>query len=347
MPALREASVEGSSGSKRTAVKAHGGLARHLEGWQPGLLAVFVAGISALLAVPRPVLPDEIPEPLLDPRALAGAAQADRALAEAAEHERLDTDVRLLGSTLRAYGLADADGSTGAVVATRRDVAMAAKRAAAQGDGALARLRAYELRSFLRELRRWEATGEETSELRELGGPFVEHAEKSGWVQGFTAGALPRSSVSMGPRAAPNPGPASRGPLRLLPDETVRAALFKKRWVELTLVRGPAFELAPAETRALYRFLLIHPPRDPGEVETRAAEERSGYLAEQYRLKKIEELRVLDPSYPADLGRGVVLSRMRRYPQAADAFRRYLDEHAGGPYRLRAQNYLHATLEAL
>jgi hypothetical protein len=323
MPALREAPVEGSSRSKRTGVKAHG-LARHLEGWQPGLLAVFVAGISALLAVPRPVLPDEIPEPLLDPRALDRAAQADLALAAAAEHERLDADVRLLGSSLRAYGLADADGSTSGVVAARRDVALTARRAAAQGDGALARLRAYELRSFLRELRRWEATGEQTTELRELGGPFVEHAQKSGWVEGRH---------------------------RLLPDETVRAALFKKRWVELTLVRGPAFDLAPAETRALYRFLLLHPPREaphgPGEAETRAADQRAGYLAEQYRLKKIEELRVLDPSYPADLGRGVVLFRLRNYPQAAEAFRRYLDTHTDGPYRLRAQNYLHATLEAL
>ena len=102
--------MQGSSRSERTAGKPRGGLARHLEGWQPGLLAVYVAGIVALFTVPRPVAPVDIPEPLLEPLALDQVARTDRALAAAAERERLDTDVRELGSALRAYNLAEVSG---------------------------------------------------------------------------------------------------------------------------------------------------------------------------------------------------------------------------------------------
>ncbi len=234
------------------------GLARHLEGWQPGLLAIFVAGVSSLLAVPRPVAPAEIPEPMLDPGALDRVARADRALAEAADHEPRDTDVAALGEAIRAYGRAETEnvrprlpaaGSDAgvAIVNARRDVARAATLAAAQGEGALARLRAYQLRSFLRELLRWETTGHETPELIEMGGPFLVDAEGRGW--------------------------ADEAGRRLVLDETVRAALFKKRWSELTLTRGPAFDLTTAETRAVYRFLLLHPPREarPGLARNGAA----------------------------------------------------------------------------
>ena len=41
-------------------------------------------------------------------------------------------------------------------------------------------------------------------------------------------------------------------------------------------------------------------------------------------MKKIEELAALDPSYPADLARGVVLYRLARYPAAVEKFRRHL-----------------------
>jgi hypothetical protein len=303
----------------KSSVKARRGLARHLEGWQPGLLAIFVAGVPALLAVPRPVPPVDLPEPFLEPRELAAVARQDEALAGAAERERLDTDVRALGSRFRAYGLADMTDDASAVAAERQNVAEAAKLAKTHGDEAIARLRAYELRSFLREIRRWEATGNESKELQELGGPFLARAQKNGWTQGH----------------------------RLLPDETVRAALFKKRWMELAMTRGPALELRPIEQRALDRFLLLHPPRDPSVVvgtRDKVAAQRTLQLAEQYRLKKIEELRALDPAYPADLARGIIFYRLHRYPQAVEALRKHLDDHPDGPYAVRAENYLRAAL---
>jgi hypothetical protein len=296
------------------------GLGRHLEGWQPGVLAVFVAGIPALLAVPRPVPPVELPEPMLEPRGLAQAARDDERLANAAEREPLDTDVRELGSALRAYGVADATGDDKAVGTERLAVAEAARRAGVHGDEALARLRAYQLRWFLRELRRWEATGQETLELRELGGPFLSRAQKNGWIEGR----------------------------RLLPDDTVRAVLFKKRWMDLTMARGPALDTSSAEQRALARFLLLHPPRDPSSNRTDPRDtigmHRVGEQADQYRLKKIDELRTLDPTYPADLARGVVFYQMHRFPQAVEAFRRHLEDHPDGAFAVRAQNYLRAAL---
>jgi hypothetical protein len=262
---------------------------------------VFVAGVPTWLAVPRPVEPFEIPEPFLEPRALDRLARDDRALAEAAERERID-DLRELGSAIRAYNLADVAGDGRLMAVERRSAAEAERRAAAHGEAALVRLRAYMLRSFLRELHRWEATGEESDELRELGGPFIASARTNGWIAGR----------------------------RILAGETVRAVLFKMRWMEVAAARRPGLDLTPLENRALYRFLLLHPPRTS-----------SG----DYRLKKIDALSAVDPDYPADLARGVVFYRLRRYPEAKKALRRHLEAHPDGANAVRARNYLRAAID--
>lgn len=326
----------GSSRAKRSAVKAHDGktskergFARHLEGWQPGVLAVFLAGSSALIAVPRPVEPRDVPEPTISPRALAEAARTDEALAEKAEaenaaHAPLDYDVRALGSAIREYGLADAEGDDPTVMQARARVAEAAKKARAQGEAPLLELRAYQTRAFLRALRRWEAKGDELPELRELGGGFVSMAGRNGWVN-------------------------ERG---LLMDEPVRRAMFKKRWNDIALTRGPGFDLTSDEQRAILRFLIRHPPREDAEIAVGARipraikdSERKAYLRDQYLLRKIEELATLDPGYPADLARGVIFFRMHRYGAAKEAFGRWLDSHESGPFVVRAQNWLAAAAE--
>ncbi len=302
------------------------GLARHFEGWQPGLLAVFLAGSSAAVAVPRPVVPVDVPEPMLDPRALSRAALADDALARAAEERRppLDFDVRTLGSAICAYGLADAGDEDSMVVVQRQRVAEAVARARTHGDASLVMLRAFEMASFLRELRRWEAEGKESDALHEVGGGFVTMAARNHWM--------------------------ARDGRRLLMDDAVRRALFKKRWNELVMVSGPPFELGSEETRALLRFFIQHPPRDesPGAALPALGggpDQRAAFAAEQYRLKKIDELATIDPSYPADLARGVVNFHLHRYPVATGLFRRYLEAHPDGALTLRAQNYLDAALD--
>jgi hypothetical protein len=330
--------------AQSSGVKAHGeareerGLGRHFEGWQPGALAILLAGSSALVAVPQSVDPVEVPVPMIAPEAIARATRADDALAAQAERESrqgkpLDFDVRTLGSAIRAYGLADADGVDTAgdesasrladtrVVVARRDVALAAGKAHAQGDAALAKLRAYQLGAFLRELRRWDAEGVETKELRALGGGFVAMARKNGWVR--------------------------HG--KLLVDEAARRALFKKRWNELVMTRSDALALTIDEQRALLRLLIRHPPRvDAGDgiraPQRLSDDERAAFVASQYRLRKIEELAKIDPAYPADFARGVVLYQMRRFASATEMFRRHLDAHPDGPLTLRARNHLKASL---
>jgi len=327
--------VDGSSRTKSSTVKAHAaggrrspGFARHFEGWQPGLLAVFLAGSSALVAVPRSVDPLELPEPTLSPRALAAVARADEALAAQAEREaaggaRLDFDVRTLGSAIRAYGIADAGGNDVEIVAARQRVAQAARVARQRSEEEVIKLRAFQLRLFLRALRHWESQGEELPELRELGGAFIPMAGRNGWIEDGV----------------------------IVMDDAVRRAIFKKRWNELTLLRGTRFDLSLDEQRALYRFLLRRPPRDELEAAEAArlprgtgTSDRALYGAEQYRMRKIDELGPIDPAYPAAVARGVVLYRLRRYALAADQFRRHLEDHPDGPFTLRAQNYLRASL---
>jgi hypothetical protein len=327
--------VGGSSRSKRSTVKAEGakapdtgGFSRHFEGWQPGLLAIFLAGSSALIAVPRSVDASLLPEPSLSPRALAAAAQADDALAaqaavEAEAGARLDFDVRALGSAIRAYGVADAEGNDTEIVVARQRVAEAAKRARLHGEEPLAKLRAFQLEAFLRALRHWEARGIELPELRELGGGFVAMAARNDWIDD--------------------------GLVAL--DGATRRALFKKRWNELTLLRGERLDLSLDEQRVLYRFLLRRPPREdldsaaaPRPPRGLKASERGAYFAEQYRMRKIDELAALDPTYPADFARGVVLYRLRRSTLSAEMFRRHLEAHPDGPLTLRAQNHLRAAL---
>lgn len=301
--------------------RAAAGIARHFDGWQPALLAIFLAGTTASLIVPRPVEPEELPAPSVDPRATRRIVAADEERALAAEQSRLDLDVRALGKAFRDYGRADADGDEAALMAARTEVLGAAARALGRGEEELLRLRAYELRSFLREVRRWESTGEETNELRELGGGFARMAERNGWLE---------------------PG----SPRRLLLDGTALRASFKKRWNEITGLRGAAFDPPLDELRAFYGFLLEHPivPGGQGEAARPMPEGERRAFEDRFRLKKIDELSAIDPAYPKELARGIVLYRLGRYPLAVEAFRRHLERSPDGPFALRAQNYLRAAL---
>jgi hypothetical protein len=309
------------------------GLARHFAGWQPAALAVFLAGVTTLLVVPRPVDPVDLPEPRIDLRAIAQVARQDDALAEGADRERLDVDVLALGTAIFAYGEADAAGDDLALARERQRVLDEAERAQKVGAPSILALRAHHLRSFLQEIRRWEATGEESPKLRQLSGGFVRMVRRNGWSGGKGADA---------PSARP----------RILMDRTVLAAFFKKHWNEVTGLAGPPFDLILDESRAFYRFLLQHPipppvgprtepgaaPRGIGGLDVKRAFEA------QYRLKKLDELTAVDPSFPIHLARGIVLYELRRYPLAVEAFRLHLERSPDGPFTLRAQNYLRAAL---
>jgi tetratricopeptide (TPR) repeat protein len=269
-----------------------------------------------LLARPRSVPPSELPVPLADPRALGQAMETDDARARAAEVGVLDPDVRALGTLVRAFGRADARGDDDALAAVRAQVGPAAARARAQGEEPVLALRAYQLRSFVAEARRWARTGEASSELVELGGPFAELVRRNGWCEG-------------------------EGPCALAMDEAALRASWKRRWNEITGLRGGGFELGLDETRALYRFLLEHPA---GGREAADGARTEGAKA-SFLLRKIDELAALDATYPRLFARGVVLYRQGEYRRAAEAFGAHLDASPDGPWVLRAQNHLHAALE--
>ncbi|XXX73624.1 hypothetical protein WMF30_38870 [Sorangium sp. So ce134] len=332
------------------------GWKRHLEGWEPGLVAVFIAGSAAILAVPRSVEPAELPLPLADARALARVRDADVARAREAEQLGLDAEVRALGSAVRAFGVvdADADHTEAELLAARKRVLEALGPALAQGDEAVLRLRAYQLSSFVREVRRFEATGEESDELRELGGNFLGLLRRNAWLR----------------RGQGEPGAGDEA-RRVAMDGAVLGALFKKRWGAIVGLQRAPFEVALDEERALFKFLLSHPlgGRTPQELAAPPVAEEAARLEpqagepgprspaaalraaeaqraeEHYRLKKIDELAALDPAYPRDLARGVTLYRLGKFAQSAEAFRIHLDQHPDGAHTLRAQNYLRAALE--
>ncbi|WP_437808235.1 hypothetical protein [Sorangium sp. So ce1078] len=318
-------------------------------------MAVFIAGSAAILAVPRPVEPAELPLPFADAQALALTRDADAARAREAEQLGLDAEVRELGSAIRAFGVvdADADHTEAELLAARKRVLEAVGPALAQGDEAVLRLRAYQMSSFAREVRRFEATGEESDELRELGGNFIGLLRRNAWLRRGEAG--------------PRGGDEAR---RVAMDGAVLGVLFKKRWGAIVGLQRAPFGVALDEERALFKFLLSHPlggksaqelaappaaetareepqasepgPRSPSAA-LRAAEAQRA--EEHYRLKKIDELAALDPAYPRHLARGVTLYRLGKFVQSAEAFRTHLDQHPDGAYTLRAQNYLRAALE--
>jgi len=292
------------------------GISRHLEGWQPAVLAIILAGSTALIAVPRPVDPIEVPDPQIDMREIAGVMRTDAERAEAADRKRLDIDVLELGSVVFAYGEAEAAGDEDRLVQERRRVIDAAARAVRVDEAQVFALRAHHLRSFLRELRRWAATGEESQKLRQVGGGVAAMLKRNGWLRDG----------------------------RLVADDAVLAVMFKKRWNEVTALEGEAFAPSLGEQKILYRFLLHHPARPASSSSGAGAEVRRS-VEIQYRLKKIEELASVDASYPTDLAKGVLYYSQGRYPLAVESFRRHLDAAPDGPYTIRAQNYLRAALE--
>jgi hypothetical protein len=310
-----------SAGSKTT---KPGRWARHLDGWQPGLLALLIALVSALVTVPHRVDPSEMPLPLTNSGALRAALARDHELADhiAPELRREIADptagtalydLRALGQEFRAFGTTEATANTEAVLQSRQKLLKAAVSARALGSDKLLALRAYQQQIFLAEIKRWEMTRQESPELVEIAGPFVRMIERHGWSD-------ERGGLKMG--------------------DPLRAVFFKRRWAEITGLQDPPFGLTLEEVRAFYAFLLSHPWVDREATHDPKA---ACLLADRWRLRKIEELSRLDPAYPQKLARGVLLFRMGDYPSSAQLFRDYIDSASNPPYALRARNYLLAA----
>jgi hypothetical protein len=292
------------------------GVGRHFEGWQPGLVAVVLAGIVALLAVPRSVEPHELPLPVPDVQALRRVAQTDDDAAQAIQQKPLDADVRAVGSLLRAFGTADAARDDVMLVQLRSRISTAVLRARTQGDEQLVALRAFQMQAFLREVRYFVATGATTEDLVELGGSFAELLMRNEWCVG------------------------SR-PCAMRMGEPALRALYKRRWNEISGLAGERFDLTLDEQRAFYEFLLRYPPR---QTEGHDSASPTGFDG-SYFMRKVDELSALDPAYPRLLARGIIQFRMGDFRRAAESFSTFLDTSPDGPWAIRAQNHLRAALE--
>jgi hypothetical protein len=296
------------------------GLRRHLEGWQAGLLALVLAGSAILLAAPRGVEPVALPQPHVDSVALARVMAHDDELARVAAATELDVDVRALGREIRLYNDAAALATEDDDFArARQRVTEAASKVGRLGAD-LEKLRAYQMVRFLEELRAWQRTGVTSDELRALSGDFLEAIARSRWC-------IPETR-------------------ELVVGERELRVLFKKRWNTMVGADGEPLLLTADEERVRVGFLVHHPfvNNDAGSrgVSDPAALER---LATPQRMKLLDRLATLDPGYPVELARGIVLYRVGHYQPAADAFRRHLEARPDGPYALHARNFMKAALD--
>jgi hypothetical protein len=313
-PLRRDAEVVKELPGPVTTPAGPGGFRRHFAGYELGLVTVGMVLTFALLALPRASVPMTLPLPRADRAEARRSADDERELATRTETEGLPFEVRAVGEAVRRFGRASAQGEDTSHaqddIRTRVKVVLDANQAPL-----LLRLRAVQTQYFFAALRQFEQRGTRSSELDELGGDFLVHARKSGWLD-----------------------PTNR----LVPDEATLRVLFRLRWADL-IGKSAVFPFAPSlnEWRIYYRFLLQHPEPRQGQPEPQPTD------TDQLRLRIATALGRKDPDYPTDLAQGYLLFRLGDAEGAASAYRRHLFKHHGGPYSLLAQNYLIYTLQGV
>ena len=284
----------------------HRPFARLVEGWELGAITVGLVLVAALVAVPRAAEPGLFPVPLVDVAEAHAAHQRLTALADSAEREALPFEARAVGDGVRRLGLALARGSgdqdhLNRLIAERVQAALVAGQAPQ-----LLRLRALQARFFVKAVRGHVWGSPSSEELAALGGDFVAHATRSGWL-------------------GPDGCVATDGELE---------TLFIRRWAEVTGLRSDRrFAPTLGELRRYFRFLLLHPERS-GSAEQPSRERASR------RLRYVEALARHDTEYPVGLARGSLLGELGMMPESARALSEHLSRPPSRDWNLRARNYL-------
>src|SRR5689334_15082126 len=127
---------------------------RHLDGWQLAIVTIVIAWGSAIVMVPRPVTPDELPLPRVEPRARERVERRDRELAAAASNAQLEDVVRKVGSRFRVVGRLEASNDP-KVAQERRDIALDVREAIAAAPDSMLKLRAFQTEAFLAAFYEW------------------------------------------------------------------------------------------------------------------------------------------------------------------------------------------------
>ncbi|HYP78254.1 MAG TPA: hypothetical protein VER12_19910 [Polyangiaceae bacterium] len=289
-----------------------GGFRRHLQGYELGLLTVGLVLTFSLLALPRASLPNTLPLPRIDRAEAQRAAVREREQARRAEATGLPFELRAVGESIRHFGRSRSEGIDPSH--DLDDLRERMKAVVGSGQSSLLlSLRAVQTEYFLRALSQFEREGTPNSELAELGGDFLRHAQHNKW---FT-----------------NDG-------RFLGDEPTRRVLFHLHWADLIGKRG-TFPFAPTlnDWRLYYRFLLQYPERE----FTPVADVESADSAARVRV--VNALSRKDPDYPLFFAQGYLFARLGDRDAAAAAYRAHLGQHESGRYALLARNYLIHTLQ--
>ena len=299
------------------------------------LIPILVGVLLAALLFPHDSVPDDVPLPAIDARALERIEHDDDARAARAASTPLSAEVRALGEAIRAFDTAEAKDAPHTPWPELRAAVDEARRLALEKAGieGMLDLRATQEKKFVDEVRAWRKTGQETEELAAVGGAFIRRMTLAGYVDG--------TKLALGERE-------------------LRVA-YKLKWNAVARFEGvPELQPSIDEMRAFYTFEILHPHAPEAARETIAAARKNArtqadcealeageqLAIEQWRLDKVEKLAALDPSYPATYARGVALYRAAKYDDSARAFEEWIRVHPDGPLTLRARNHLHAAVAA-
>lgn len=272
------------------------------------MVAGSIAAGATILAVPRAVVPRELPLPAIDGADLGRRARGERERLDKARQRPLPYLVRAAGDALRKYGVAEAGTDAALSDAARREFVGAVDAARKRyGDGPLLDLRAVQTELFVGTVAHFRGTRADEDTI-ELGGGFVTRAQQNGWID-------------------------SRG--RLLLDADEIACLFRVRWSHLAgLLETFPFSPSLNDWRLYYRTLLWDPKARTGAISL-----GEGALLGSY----VDALARRDPAYPVLLARGILEYWSGRFADATELLAQHLARHPTGPWRLRAQNYLLAA----
>jgi hypothetical protein len=300
------------------------------------LVPIFVFAVLAVLLLPRESVPDEIPLPSWDARALHALEMAERELAT--DSAALPSDVRELGSELRAYRLAVAQERDSSELSALKD-ALLVKRDTfftnhrSDGIGLLRRLYASQLQQFLSEVSRHPSSFEGSRELKELAGSLIRHWRDAGWIRGA----------------------------EVRPNAAERRVLYRIMWAtDLGLEDRREFQLSNDE-KMVHFGLLLRLPYVPTRERLRLLEtsrrvgEKEGCVQiayesnvarERFRRSKIAQVAALDSRYPREFALGISSYRLGEYTAATGHFQSWLQTNPEGPYARLASNYLKRSIRA-
>lgn len=272
-------------------------------------VALVAALLVALLAVPRPEVPDAVPYPPVDDeRARVELEQAHLA-ARTVSNVPLATDIRGVGERIRRCGVLEVSDPQGAFSFERdklREVVLLLLQQKRSAE--LVQLRELQGQLLFRALlAAWSGARDDVSELTELGARLPEHlADSRDWF--------------------------SRDPYF----EATLRALFNQRWGLLVgFERYPDFEPTANDWRLIHRFRVLR--------FLNAAQTGDGADLRD----ALEQVAKYSPEYPYDYAVGIVHYREGAFQQAMDAFGRQLSAHPGSEWAVRAQNFRLEAARAL